>query len=131
MSETAWISRIDFCKSLAHTHLVVKNWVSIVLVGIFAAIGSGALQYAHLLEHMHAGAPAGNQRHSPIHDREHHDEEHCAICSVLQMPTLSQRYVPILISLGLLVAFVTELVTLTAGYRLPASIDCRGPPAVA
>jgi ABC-type nickel/cobalt efflux system permease component RcnA len=109
----------------------LKKLASIVLLLVFASIGSGALQYAHLLDHLHhdheADQTTSNQ---PAHHHEDHDESHCAICGVLHMPTVSAGYVPILISLGILVAFLTEIAAVSSGYRLLAWIDCRGPPCI-
>ncbi len=102
----------------------IKTLCSLALLLTFAAIGSGAAQYAHQLDHLREDLADHDHQKSP----HHHDEQHCAICTVLQMPSLSQPYTPILISLGILILFSREIILISRTHRHLSPIVCRGPP---
>jgi hypothetical protein len=99
-----------------------------VLLAVFAATGSGWLNFLHLQEHVTAphypsiasgiSAPAG----------EGHDENNCAMCLTLHMPLSVAGYVPLLICLGLLVAFLSLITPPPVTRCAPVWIESRGPP---
>ena len=112
---------------------------SILLILCYVALGSGALRFAHDAQHAREDAAAaaacsepaaGGEHHSrdPHRHHPHHDESNCGTHALLGAPLLAATAVPVLVSLGLLVAFLTLLSPPVARLRLPARIDCRGPP---
>ena len=98
----------------------------------FFALGTGTAEYLHDLDHdaQDAAEDAAARRagKTPI-DHPPHDESNCPTHMALHAPVLTGTVtVPLLILLGLLIAFLTELPD-----RLPRPfpflrIDCRGPP---
>ncbi len=58
-----------------------------------------------------------------------HDESNCLIHAQLHMPLLSAGWVPLLVCLGIFVAFLTLLSTPLVSHRMPVCLVCRGPPA--
>ena len=111
-----------------------------LLIACYLALGSGALRFAHDAQHSREEAAAatacsepagrgGHHSHGPDgHHRPHHDESNCATHALLGAPLLAATTVPVLIQIGLLVAFLTLISPPVAQMRLPARIDCRGPP---
>jgi hypothetical protein len=117
---------------------------AMLLIGSFLALGGGALNFAHNLQHVHENDAAvhstaahrhgGTPHETPGSDHHHHHEPSPADCFVhglLQAPLLSVGYVPLLVCLGLFVAFLTLLAQRPAAVRLIDRLDCRGPPAIA
>jgi hypothetical protein len=104
----------DFPIPSAHRSRVhrVAAIIAILWVG---ALGAGAVEYAHNLEHAH-------------HDSDTHDESNCPTHLQLHLGLLLPAWIPLLISLGLLVAFISEVLPPNYICRIPARIDCRGPP---
>jgi len=102
----------------------VQRLAAIILLAGFVALGSGALEQLHLRQHLleHAKAKA-----SPA-DQPDRSENDCEFCVQLHAPVLSGGWVPILVCLGLLVAFLTLLAPAMAPQRVALRIDCRGPP---
>ena len=122
----------------------MRRLAAILLIVSFLALGAGALEHAHNLQHIHDDSLAN--LHSRIHDE--HDGAHhadgavpvphkhggdspaeCFLHALLHTPMLSTGYVPLLVCLGLFIAFLTLLTERPAAARLLARIDCRGPPA--
>jgi hypothetical protein len=115
---------------------VPRRLASILLLLWFAALGAGLLEYVHNLQHeaddaraaallARATSPAG--QHAPAAPT--HDDTNCPIHLQLHMPLLAAGWVPLLVCLGLFVAFLTLLAPRLISHRCPARIDCRGPPA--
>lgn len=101
---------------------------AVVLAVSFLCLGAGLLRFAHDAAHAHEDAMergAGEQGN----DRHRHDESNCEIHARLSAPLAFGPILPLLIELGLFVAFLTLLSTPLCHLRLPARIDCRGPPA--
>jgi hypothetical protein len=65
--------------------------------------------------------------HLPVVPHQH-DESNCAIHAQLHLQFLAAGFTPILICLGLFLAFLSLLDSPLLGRLLPARIDCRGPP---
>jgi hypothetical protein len=94
------------------------------------ALASGALQYAHELDHARQDAVQDAKlkaAHIPVPVR-HHDDSNCDICAQLHMAMMASGGIPLLVFLGLFVAFLTLPETPLIPRLLPARIDCRGPP---
>jgi hypothetical protein len=108
----------------------VHRIIGALLLAIFAATQSGGLNYLHLQEHLAAGH-AMRQRVTlgipwPI---DHHDERACPVCMTLHMPlSAAAGYIPLLICLGLLLAFLSLLSPRPATPQAFAWIESRGPP---
>jgi hypothetical protein len=95
-------------------------------------LGSGAVEYIHNLQHAREDAAvqeAFAKAGMPVPDIPDHDDSNCDIHAQLHFPLLPIAWVPLLIGLGLLVAFLTLLAPRLVSQRVPARIDCRGPPA--
>ena len=99
----------------------------LLLIG-FAALGSGLLDDLHVRTHAmeHAAAHDHAATESPAHDGG--EDDGCGLCAHLQVPRISPGYLPVLICLGLFVAFLTQLSPRLAPQRVAARVDCRGPP---
>ena len=108
----------------------MRQFPALVLLLCFAAIGTGTLEYLHNLQHAAEDARAdalAQAAGQPI-DEHHHDEFNCSVHAQLHLPFVSAGWVPLLVCLGLFVAFVTLLNTPLIPRLTPARIGCRGPP---
>jgi hypothetical protein len=109
----------------------LKYLAASLLVTCYLALGTGALERLHDLEHdvqdarIDAWAKAA---HLPVLPH-HHDESNCEIHAQLHMAIIFAGWVPLLVLLGLFIAFLTLLDTPLIPRLLPVRIDCRGPPA--
>jgi hypothetical protein len=95
-------------------------------------LGSGAVEYVHNLQHAREDAEiqaAFARAGMPAPDLPVHDDTNCDIHAQLHFPLLPVAWVPLLIALGLLVAFLTLIALRLVSQRVPTRIDCRGPPA--
>jgi hypothetical protein len=103
--------------------------MSLLLAVLLAAISTGGVGYLHELQHHHRDA--GSARFAGISNSDDDDlhEHACALCATLHMPTVPAGYVPVLICLGLFVAFLTQIAPPPVRGRIALPIDCRGPPA--
>jgi hypothetical protein len=106
----------------------VRRFSAIILCLFFLSLGSGLLERFHVLIHEAQDALLDQTQGNDTPQPHHHDEDQCSIAVQLHMPLLSVGWVPLLISLGLLIAFLTQLPVHRPDWRFPASIDCRGPP---
>jgi hypothetical protein len=116
---------LTFARRGAHNLAVVRRWPSILLLVGFLALGSGLVENLHLRAHLleHAGdAAAAPEQH------DHNDGEDCGLCILLHLPALSAGWVPVLVCLGLFVAFLSLLSSRVAPQRVALRVDCRGPP---
>jgi hypothetical protein len=103
----------------------VRKLCAIFVLLSFFALGSGALEYLHNLNHAHDDArTAHTSDEVPFHS-----ESNCFIHAKLHLPTVAVGWVPLLVFLGIFVAFVTELAPALVSQRALIRIDCRGPPA--
>jgi hypothetical protein len=108
----------------------VKRLAAILLLTCFLPLGTGGLLCLHEMQHQREDArqdAIAKAAGLPITPH-HHDESNCETCSQLHMPMLAAGWIPILICLGLLIAFLSLLDTPLIPRPLPARIDCRGPP---
>ena len=103
---------------------VPRRLAAIVLLVAIALLGSGALEYLHNLAHAYEDAAVG------LPQPQHHDDTNCAIHAQLHLPMLRGGHVPLLVFLGLFVAFLTQLPLTIESRRIPLRLNCRGPPPV-
>ena len=98
---------------------------------MFLGIGSGALGWVHNLTHeWEDAALASGPSRGPAAPAPLHDEHNCYLHALLASPIISTAWVPLLVALGLFVAFVSQLSPSLASQRVPIRLDCRGPPVV-
>ena len=122
----------------------MKRFGPILLAISFTLLGSGALEHVHNLDHAtrdaagvaqegpeHADAAHADARHANGDDSAPvgHDESNCEIHAQLQAPLIAAGWVPVLVCLGLFLAFLTLLSPRLTPKRVPLRTDCRGPPA--
>jgi len=109
----------------------VQRFAAIVLVLCYAALGSGVAERWHNAQHAAEDAVALSAARDAGHPLSHapiHDESNCEFHCQLHISVMAVAWVPLLICLGLFVAFLTML-----PVRLPVQarrvvIPCRGPP---
>ena len=110
---------------------IVRRAVAIFLAVVVLVLGTGAVQYAHNHAHLddgHANAAAPAERPHHPHDEDGSDETNCFLHALMRAPALSNGHVPLLVCLGLFVAFLTALASQPAAQRFLTRLDCRGPP---
>lgn len=106
---------------------MVRRLPAILLLIAFAALGSGLLEDLHLRAHLTQTAAAAHTGTDPSgHDRG--DPDGCELCAHLHVGRISAGWLPVMICLGVFVAFLTQLSPRLAPQRVAARIDCRGPP---
>ena len=120
----------------------MRRLAALALSVCFLGLGSGLLRFAHELSHELAHADAGSQPaassaapgetshgHHP-HPPHHHDESSCELHAMLNAPLVLTRAPHTVNQPILLVTFLRFLPAPVERLRLPARIDCRGPPAL-
>lgn len=119
----------------------MSRGIPILLFACFAALGSGLLRYAH--DAVHARQDAREEARLvatrgdapstpapvPAPAPRHHDETNCDLHAQLNAPLMHATAVPLLVFLGLFVAFLTLLAPPLVTQRVITRLDCRGPPA--
>ena len=103
-----------------------------LLLICYVMLGTGALARLHDLEHQREDAAELAEAQAaglPVNPAPQHDENNCPVHAQLHLPSLPVAWMPLLISLGLFVAFLTLLAPALAPQPNFARIDCRGPPA--
>jgi hypothetical protein len=103
----------------------LRAFASILLVATFLALGTGGLQYLHNLDHQRVDSRHAN---SPSHPGPLPDDNNCETHAQLHQPVAAGGWVPLLVFLGLFVAFLTLLAPEPVSYRPLRCLDCRGPP---
>ena len=109
----------------------VARFLRLILLSCFLGLATGSLQYLHESQDFaeDAKAAALEKAAGPFKPHLPHDEGNCQICSTLHMALSSPGWVPLLICLGLFVAFLTLLPVSLPLQATLVRIDCRGPPA--
>lgn len=109
----------------------MRTVVGILLLLCFLVLGTGLAAHLHGLQHDRADvAVAKAEGRSPHGLPPLHDENSCQTHALIHGPALAQGWVPLLVFLGLFVAFVTMLAPPLASQHAPVRLDCRGPPAL-
>src|SRR3954454_3001385 len=121
----------------------MRRIVALILATSFLALGTGALEYLHNSAHAREDAAAAvavfgraslGSASDPSDDAPSprgplHTDANCVIHAMLHAPLLTGGWVPLLVCLGLFVAFLTQLTPPVLSRRPLVRIDCRGPPA--
>jgi hypothetical protein len=110
----------------------MRRFVAILLLFSFVALGTGTLEYLHNLQHQHedaAQAAAARTAGLPdAPDHRSHDDSNCEFHSRLHLALMTWAWVPLLVLLGLFVAFLTPLAPVPPAQQPPSRLSCRGPP---
>jgi hypothetical protein len=133
----------------------VRRLIGILVLSWFALQGAGTLRFLHDWQHAiddarltaiaggHGHGHGGHPHH--VHDpdpwddgtsrdpaeappRPVHDDSNCAIHMQLNAPITGAAWTPVLIALGLLVAFLTMLAPVWVSRWPAMRLACRGPP---
>jgi hypothetical protein len=110
----------------------------------FLLLGSGALEYLHnraheledrmedqkeaMVEAMAAPPLPSNMRRIPVQRPHEHDENNCEMHAQLHLAVILYAWTPLLVCLGIWIAFLSLLAVALIPRPLPERIDCRGPP---
>jgi hypothetical protein len=105
-----------------HNPIVHRLGASLLII-CFAAIASGLLLHVHNLAHAAEHVNARGEHH-PFNS----DERTCDLHGKLTAPMLSGGFTPVLIALGVFVAFLTQLSPAWVSAFAFRRLDCRGPP---
>lgn len=105
---------------------LMRRLGAMVLILTFAVLGSGLLLHvhnaAHAAQHTQAEGDGHDQDHGPV------DTRGCDLHGKLTLPMLSAGFTPVLIALGLFIAFLTQLTPAWNSAFAHVRLDCRGPP---
>ena len=110
----------------------MRRVAAILLLICFAALGTGTLEYLHNLQHAREDAveaAAAKAAGLPEKSQPAHDETNCDVHAQLHVPLMAAAWVPVLVLLGLFVAFLTQLAPVPPVLELTTRLACRGPPA--
>jgi hypothetical protein len=109
----------------------VYRFAAVILVLFYLALGSGAIESLHNAQHAAEDAKrlaaAGNSGQTPQYPT-HHDENNCPVHLQLHLSVMAVGWVPLLVCLGLFVAFLTELPVSLPAQQRRLVLPCRGPP---
>jgi hypothetical protein len=109
--------------------VALQRFTAIFLVAVFVATGSGLVQFLHLEEHATIASSAKVLTSSAADPAQPgHDESNCLSCITLHTQFSGGHALPLLVCLGLALAFLTMLAPRLTAQAVPARIDCRGPP---
>lgn len=109
----------------------MQRFAAILLLLCYTALGSGAAEYWHNAEHASEDAAliqAARDSGSPLDRVPLHDESNCPVHAQLHLCCMAVGWTPLLICLGLFIAFLTLLPSRLPIQRLALAIPCRGPP---
>ena len=110
-----------------------RRCVSLSLLACFLALGSGFALYLHEQAHAREDAlvaAAAKAAGLPAPDHPDHDDNNCPIHAQLHALMVAGTVFPILLLIGLAVAFLTELPPELPSSHAPLVSDCRGPPSL-
>lgn len=114
----------------------MRRVASALLIALFLSLGSGALESLHNAAHAMEDAAEDATEAAFFKATGHpvlphqHDESNCDIHAQLHMALFLTSWVPLLVLLGLWVAFLSLFPHSLIPRHLPARIDCRGPPSL-
>jgi hypothetical protein len=109
---------------------LIRVTSALIAVVCVAALGSGALQYLHELDHAKADARQDAMVRAaglPVGPH-HHDEANCRICVQLHMAYCEVGWKIWLSLVGALIACAGVVDIERRGRAAPGRIGCRGPP---
>lgn len=109
----------------------MQRFAAILLLLCYAALGTGAAEYWHNAEHAAEDAAliqAAKDAGIPLDHVPLHDESNCPVHAQLHICCMAVGWTPLLICLGLFIAFLTLLPLRLPLRRVALTIPCRGPP---
>ena len=109
----------------------VRRVVAILLLLCFGVLGTGMVEYLHNQQHAREDAlVTTTARNAGLPDLPHgtHDESNCEFHAQLHVPIMAAAWIPLLILLGLFVAFLTQLIPTPPTRQVSRCLVCRGPP---
>ena len=118
---------MTFGRSLI-TIRAVRRLLAILLLAAFVGQGSGLLQYLHLSEHAAKASVRAGAKAVDLPNADDHDEAACQVCLALHASLFAGGYAPLLVLLGLVVVFLTQIAAPLRAQPALVRIDCRGPP---
>jgi hypothetical protein len=110
---------------------LVKRLAALALLCGFLLLGTGTAEYLHNLAHAREDASADAAAITagqPVRHHQH-DDSNCDLHRQLHLPILSAGWLPLLVCLGLFIAFLSLITPPPISCRVPVRLDCRGPPA--
>ena len=106
--------------------------VSLLLLVCFVMLGSGAALFLHELDEQRTderAVAAAKAAGLPAPVQTDHDDNNCPIHRQLHLPMIHvPSSLPVLVLLGLAIAFLSEVHAQLRSTRVVAVVDCRGPP---
>jgi hypothetical protein len=109
----------------------MRSILSTLLLLTFLCVGTGLMEYLHDLHHEYEDrqqAIIAQKQGKPTPTAPIHDESNCFVHAQLHIARLPVIWVPLLVLLGLFVAFLTQIAVPLISQRQLLRIDCRGPP---
>jgi hypothetical protein len=110
----------------------VSRFASILLLGVFTLLGSGALQHLHQLQHEREdaiSARAALAAGEPQPATPSHDESTCVLHRLLHQPINIVAWLPVEMKMGLVPALLDSFIPPLPDQTPLRAADCRGPPA--
>jgi hypothetical protein len=101
------------------------------LIACYLALGSGAVERWHNAQHaIEDAAVVAAAEHSrvPAPQTPLHDDSNCLMHAQIHLSAMAVAWVPLLILLGLFIAFLTLLPVQVIGVERRFALACRGPP---
>src|SRR5438552_6021856 len=123
VERTSRPAKLTTARMVVHSARSVRRLTGAILVVLFLALGSGVMEFAHQREHAREDARDAKPPHHQ------HDESNCSVCAMVRAPIVSTGWTPLLVCLGLFVAFLTLLIEQPTLHHPLTRLDCRGPPA--
>jgi len=108
-----------------------RRFALLLLLVCFLALGSGYALYLHEQEHAREDAEEAAALKAaglPAPEHPDHDDNNCPVHAQLHMLMVTGTVLPVIVLLGLAVAFLTELPAQAPTSHVPLVADCRGPP---
>src|ERR1700689_4155381 len=101
------------------------------MVLAYAALGSGAMEHFHNAQHATEDSrllAAAHTARTPLKHAPQHDDSNCPFHLEMHLSMLAVGWVPLLICLLLLGAFISLHASRLNGHAPSLAIPCRGPP---
>jgi hypothetical protein len=111
--------------------VAVHRLAAMILVVGYLGLGSGAVERWHNARHAAEDAQileAARLAGVPLKHFPFHDDYNCSFHWQIHVSTMAVGWVPLLILLGLFLAFLTMLPVQLPVYQRMLVISCRGPP---
>jgi hypothetical protein len=111
----------------------LRSILSTLLLLTFLCVGTGLMEHLHDLQHDYEDrqlAIIAQKQGKPTPSAPIHDESNCFVHAQLHIARIPIGWIPLLILLGLFVAFLTLIAVPVVSQRQLFRTDCRGPPIV-